>query len=145
MGKISVGGIVYDNPKQVDQTTIVFPECGDLASPQVPQIDPKTGVPVGPSTRTGKTWQPVPVASGTNSTYGRPLEFPGPACPQPGSYDATPPKAPPLAINQDPPVAGKGQAITVSGVAGSTGNPAVDLVRRVVGQVPNGPAFSNPS
>jgi len=41
--------------------------------------------------------------------------------------------------------AGAGQPITVTGASGSTGNPATDTNRKVVGQVPNGPAFSNPA
>lgn len=38
-----------------------------------------------------------------------------------------------------------GQVISVTGATGSTANPAIDSVRQVVGQVPNGPAFSNPA
>jgi hypothetical protein len=40
---------------------------------------------------------------------------------------------------------GAGQPITVTGAAGSSGNPAIDGNRKVVGQIPNGPAFSNPA
>src|SRR6266852_7776871 len=46
-------------------------------------------------------------------------------------------------FNQDPPVAGKGKPILVTGSSGSTGTDS-DHNRTVVGQVPNGPAFSNP-
>jgi len=41
--------------------------------------------------------------------------------------------------------AGAGQPISVTGAAGSTGNPSIDGNRKVVGQVPSGPAFSNPA
>jgi hypothetical protein len=67
------------------------------------------------------------------------------AVPQPGSFDATPPQANPIAVNQDPPVLGKGQPITQTGATGSTGNPTVDLTRQVSGQVPQGPVFRNPA
>ncbi len=40
---------------------------------------------------------------------------------------------------------GSNQPITTSGASGSTGNPTIDNTRKVVGQVPNGPAFSNPA
>jgi hypothetical protein len=38
-----------------------------------------------------------------------------------------------------------GLPISITGASGSTGNPTTDLNRKVVGQVPNGPAFSNPA
>jgi hypothetical protein len=134
MGKLNVGGIVYDNPKQVAQSSVVFPDCGDAG--QYPPNFPS---------RTGKVWQREPIQTGVPGLFPVSTDFPGPASPQPGTFEATPPQAPPLAINQDPPVAGKGKPISVSGTSGSTGNPTTDLVRKVVGQVPNGPAFANPS
>lgn len=147
MGQLQIPGtsVQYSNPKQIDQNSNLFPDCGDLAFPQVAQVNPQTGLPVGPSTRTGKAWQAHPVPTGTNATWGRPLIFAAPACPQPGSFDPTPATAPPIAVNQDPVAPGKGKPITVSGSTGSTGNPDNDLKRQVTGQVPNGPAFSNPS
>lgn len=123
MTQIQVPGtsVILDNPKAVNQATVTFPNCGDLAFPQVAQVNPQTGLPVGPSTRTGKTWQPHPVPTGTNATWGRPLIFPAPACPQPGSFDAALPTAPPIAVNQDPPVPNKGTpVVTTKNADGST-------------------------
>jgi len=60
----------------------------------------------------------------------------GPFSPQPGTFDATQPQANPIAVNQDPPVLGKGKPITVTGASGSTANPAIDVNRVVLGQVP---------
>jgi len=89
------------------------------------------------------TWQPgaTPTQDPATKGWGFIAE------PQPGTFDSsfTNPQASPIAINQDPPVAGKGQPISVTGATGSTGVPTTDLNRKVVGQVVNGPAFSNPA
>jgi len=130
MGKLNIGAIVYDNPRQVDQTTVIDP-------------------------RTGRTWQAAPVGYRPGDPIspqalalfqnGRGVSWASPDTPQPGSFDPTPTTANPVLMNVDPPVAGKGKPISVSGGTASTGNPVVDLNRKVVGQVPNGPAFANPS
>lgn len=65
--------------------------------------------------------------------------------PQPGTFVPGEPLSNPIAFNQDPPVVGKGQPISVGGASGSTGNPSVDVNRQVSGQVPNGPVFRNPA
>jgi hypothetical protein len=46
------------------------------------------------------------------------------------------PQANPIAVNQDPPVPGKGQPIAVVGSSGSTGVPTTDVNRQVSGTVP---------
>ncbi|SRR5260370_26882261 len=124
MGRIILPGssVVYDNPKQVDQSTLIDPQ-------------------------TGKTWTIQPIDPlGRTSIRGQALTTPGPFSPQPGSFDPTPPQANPVVINQDPPVPGKGLPISVSGASGSTGNPAIDLTRKVVGTVAGtSVTISNPS
>src|ERR1700737_389597 len=60
----------------------------------------------------------------------------GPFSRQPGTFDATQPQANPIAVNQDPPVLGRGKPITVTGASGSTGDPTRDVNRVVTGQVP---------
>jgi len=135
MGQLQIPGtsIQYSNPKQVDQTTNISPLTGKVWKPSGTDSfnftypNGVTGIGIG-GVSTG--------SQGTGINNGDP---------QPGTFDATPPKAPPSAINQDPPVAGKGRPVSVSGGTASTGNPVVDLNRKVVGQVPNGPAFANPS
>jgi hypothetical protein len=135
MGQLTIPGtsVTYSNPLQKDQATNISPLTGKVWKPSGTDSfsftypNGVTGIGIG-GVSTG--------SQGTGINSGDP---------QPGSYDATPPQAPPLAINQDPPVAGKGKPISVSGTSGSTGNPTTDLVRKVVGQVPSGPAFANPS
>ncbi len=88
MGRTNIpnSSVVYDNPNQLNAAA----------------VDPKTGAP----------WVPLPVASGTTS-WGGCLTYPGPSTPQPGSYDSTPPTAPPVQFNQasvpasDPSIGGK--------------------------------------
>jgi len=102
MGQVQVPGtsVQYSNPKQLNASA----------------IDPKTGA----------AWVQWPVVSGTTN-WGGCLTYPGPSTPQPGSYDATPPTAPPVAMNKpavpasDPSVGGK----TIPGTSGlSFKNPA---------------------
>jgi hypothetical protein len=78
MSKLQIPGttIQYDNPSQLNAAA----------------IDPKTGAP----------WVQWPIAPGTTSWGGR-LMYPGPATPQPGTYDATPPQANPVLFGQQPP------------------------------------------
>jgi hypothetical protein len=88
MGQLQVPGtsVQYSNPNQLNAAA----------------IDPKTGAP----------WVQGPMASGTTS-WGGCLTYPGPSNPQPGSYDSTPPTAPPVQFNQvsvsasDPSIGGK--------------------------------------
>ena len=125
MGQLQIPGtsVQYSNPKQVDQSTVVFPDCGDLARPGLTEINPQTGLPTAQSSRKGRTWQPAPVATGTVASWNhsRPFEFPGPSCPQPGAFDPAPVTAPPIAVNQDPPVPNKGTpVVTTKNPDGST-------------------------
>ena len=130
---------VVDNPQLVDQSTVLFPDVGDTAAISAGQL------PAGP-VRAGTAWQQNPVLyPGGKMSWGGAQSFPSHSCPKPGSFDPTPATANKVVVNQDPPAAGKGQPITTTGATGSTGNPTTDLVRTVKGQVPNGPAFSNPS
>jgi hypothetical protein len=78
MSKLQIPGttIQYDNPNQLNAAA----------------IDPKTGT----------TWVPWPVASGTTSWGGCQM-YPGPTTPQPGTYDATLPKANPVLFNVQSP------------------------------------------
>jgi hypothetical protein len=99
MGQLQIPGtsVQFSNPKLVDQSTVAFPDCGDLARPGLTEINPQTGLPTAQSTRTGRVWQPTPVPTGTvNSWNNRPFVFPGPSCPQPGSFDTTPVTANPV-------------------------------------------------
>jgi hypothetical protein len=89
------------------------------------------------------------IANGVNSINGsqnwswrRQMPVPYPADVQ---STATPSIANPVAFNQPVVAPGANQPISISGSVASTSNPTVDSQRRVVGQVPNGPAFSNPA
>jgi hypothetical protein len=126
MTKINIPNspVVLDNPRAVDQTTV---------------IDPKTG----------RTWEAHPVGYRPGDpispqalalfNQGRGIMWAAPPTPQPGSYDPTPATAPPIAVNQDPIVPGKGQPIaTTKNPDGST--------RTVIGQVPGSSVtISNPA
>jgi hypothetical protein len=109
MGQISIPGtsVVLDNPRAVDQSTVVFPDCGDAAA-----IAAGNYLPNVPS-RAGKKWEVFPLA-GIKASWGGALTYPGPAVPKPGSFDPTPPTAPPIAVNQDPPVPNKGVPMSVT-------------------------------
>ena len=76
MGHIQVPGtsVVYDDPRQVDQSTLI-------------------------DSQTGKIWGIQPLGGGTLSN-GVALAFPAPWSPQPGSFDATPPQANPVLFNK---------------------------------------------
>ena len=136
MGQLQIPGttIRYSNPKQVDQTSNLDPTTGQTWAPG---NQPYTfTVPSTPPTfKVGS----VPLTLGTQATTSTGSN------PQPGSYDPTPPQANPIAVNQDPPVLGKGQPVTVSGPTGSTGT-AADLTRRVSGTIPGTSCtFRNPA
>lgn len=89
MGQLQIPGtsVTYSNPLQKDQTTLI-------------------------DSQTGKTWVIQPLSGGV-SVLGQALTPPGPFSPQPGSFDATPPIAPTIAVNKpalsasDPSVGGK--------------------------------------
>jgi hypothetical protein len=122
MGRLNVpnSSVIYDNPKQQDQSTLTFPP-GFVTPAYPPNIN---------GTLAGQVWQP-----------NGPTTFP-----QPGTFDTTPPQANPIAVNQDPPVPGKGQPVAVQGSASSTGVPTTDLNRRVSGTVPGtNCTFRNPA
>lgn len=117
---------------------------------------------VSPSgTAVGTGWGVWMQAYGPNSS-GRWMWQPVSAPPPPNPYNRSTPAISPSVSKDTPngasanPVQfsspgqgakgpGAGQTITVTGAAGSSGNPVIDSVRTVVGQVPNGPAFSNPA
>jgi hypothetical protein len=112
MGQINIPGtsIQYSNPNQLDATA----------------IDPKTGAP----------WVQWPTASGTTTRWGGSLTYPGPATPQPGSYNATPPTANPVSFNAVAPA--PLPIITTKNPDGST--------KSANGLVPNSSVvFRNPS
>jgi hypothetical protein len=103
MGKLNVQGIVYDNPKQTDQSSNFDPTTGRPWSNG--NQDYTFTVPSSPPTfKVGNT-PLTPGSQSVTSAMGNP---------QPGSFDATPAKANPVVFNQDPVVAGKGQPITVT-------------------------------
>ncbi len=133
MGTVSIPNtsVQYNNPQQVPHSQVLF-QTGSVDENNPNQI---AGQQWAPNLSTVKS--PIPGAS----YYGWGTE----SYPKPGSFDATPPQANPVVFNADPVVLGKGQPVTVAGNAGSTGNPTVDMNRRVSGQVPNGPTFRNPA
>ena len=102
MGNVTVPGtsIQYQNPNQLNAAA----------------VDPTTG----------NAWAPYPVPGSGALSNGVQLMKGGTATPQPGSYDATPPTAPPLAVNKpavpasDPSVGGK----TIPGSSVTWRNPA---------------------
>jgi len=123
MGQLTVEGIKYDNPQQVPQSQVLFQaDSTDLNNP---------------SQTAGQPWQPnvstiKAIVPGT-SYYGWGTE----SYPKPDPLVLVPPpQANPVMFNQDPPVVGRGQAVSVSGSAGSTGNPSVDVNRKVSGTIP---------
>jgi hypothetical protein len=91
--------VVVDNPRAVDQSTV---------------IDPKTG----------RTWQAAPVGYRPGDpispqalalfNQGRGIQWATPDTPQPGSYDPTPAEANPVLFNVDPPVPNKGLPVVVT-------------------------------
>ncbi len=99
MGQFQIPGtsVTYSNPKQVDQNTLVF----SSGSPY-PILNGAAGgwVPVV----AGSPWQPNLVPANPGLAL---------AIPQPGTFDASPPTAPPVQFNKtsvpasDPIVGGK--------------------------------------
>ena len=76
MGQLTIAGVTYSNPRQIDQTT---------------NMDPQTNA----------VWQPKGFpAVGTIGNKPNGTQLMGTGGPQPGSYDATAPTAPPVAFNQ---------------------------------------------
>jgi hypothetical protein len=136
MGTVNVPNtsVVYSNPKQIDQTSNLDPTTGATWTPGNQPYS--FTVPSSPPTfKVGFT----PLTPGTQATTTTGSN------PQPGTFDPTPPKANPVVVNQDPPVPGKGQPVSVQGSSGSTGVPTTDVNRQVSGQVPGGPVFRNPA
>ena len=92
MGRLQIPNtsVVYDNPKQVDQSSVKFPDCGDTGKypPNFPS-------------RTGRVWQREPVNTGVPGPFPVSTDFPGPAVPQPGTFEA-PPNGNPVLFNAQP-------------------------------------------
>jgi hypothetical protein len=78
--------------------------------------------------RPGSKWRTWTFTVSTDS--------PGPACPQPTSSDPIPATANPIVFYQDPPVAERGQPMTITGNSGPAGNPIIHVSRKVVGRAP---------
>lgn len=125
--------VQYNNPQQVPQATVLFSSGPtDLNNPNqvaggvwTPNLSTVTSPAPGP---TGLGW-------GFES-YPKPDPL----------VLVPPPLASPVVFNADPIVLGKGQPVTVSGSAGSTGNPVVDTNRQVSGTIPNtNCTFRNPA
>jgi hypothetical protein len=84
MGHINIpnSSVVYDNPNQADQSTLVFPPC--TVTPGYP--------PNVSGTLAGAIWM-----------QNGPTAFP-----QPGTFDPTPPIASPVLFNKQPPALSDG-------------------------------------
>jgi hypothetical protein len=112
MSQFTIPGtsVTYSNPKQVDQNTLVFssgspyPILNGAAGSWVPVV-------------AGSPWQPNLVPANPGLAL---------AIPQPGTFDASPPNAPPIAVNT-PPVPASDPAVggrTIPGTTSSWKNPA---------------------
>jgi hypothetical protein len=107
MGRINVpnSSVVFDNPKQVDQNTLVF-----SAGSSYPVLNNLNGASAGwVPVVAGLPWQPNLVDSYRG-------QF---AIPQPNSFDPTPPSAPPVAVNK-PAVAASDPSVGGTAIPGSS-------------------------
>ena len=99
MGKLTIGGITYDNPKQIDQATVLIPP-GNYVNLN------------DPAYVAGAVWK--------QSTIGK--AFPVNTSPKPDTVDFTPPTANPVLFGQQPPSLSAGGITIPNG--GSFKNPA---------------------
>jgi hypothetical protein len=99
----------------------------------------------GPNSNNRWMWQPVSPPLPPPNSYNRttPAISPSVSADTPNGASANPVQFSSPGVG--PVAPGSNQPLTTLGATGSSGNPTIDSNRKVVGQLPNGPAFSNPS